>query len=81
MTPQGHGFLMLSVSVLNPNGVDGADQAGKTYEDYAELKYGDFPTNTPAWANATLDKLRRLGFNTIGTFSHKIQGLNPRTAS
>ena len=36
-----------------------------------------FPTNTPAWANATLDKLRSLGFNTIGTFSHKIQGLEP----
>lgn len=77
MTPQGHGFIVLSVSVVNPNGVDGADQTGKTYEDYAELKYGDFPTNTPAWANATLDKLRGLGFNTIGTFSHKIQGLEP----
>ena len=77
MTPAGNAFISLSVSVLNPNGVDGADRAGNTYEDYAEAKYGDFPTNTPAWANATIAKLIHLGFNTIGTFSHKIQGLNP----
>ena len=77
ITPAGHGFISLGISVLNPNGVDGADRDGHTYEYYAELKYGAFPTNTPAWANATLDKMRALGFNTIGTFSHKIQGLEP----
>ena len=77
MTPQGHGFLILSVSVLNANGHDGTDQTGNDYEDYASAKYGGFPAQRPAWANATLDKLRQLGFNTIGTFSHNIQGLDP----
>jgi PKD repeat protein len=76
MTPEGHGFLILSVSVLNADGVDGADQAGLRYVDHAEAKYGDFPTNRPAWANATIAKLMQLGFNTIGTFSHNIQGLD-----
>ena len=72
MTPEGHAFLALSVSVLNANGTDGEDSEGKTYEDHASAKYGGFPANRPAWANATLDKLRQLGFNTIGTFSHNI---------
>ena len=77
MTPEGHGFLSLSVSVLNGNSRDGQDQLGNYYETYASAKYGGFPTNRPNWANATLDKLRQLGFNTIGTFSHNIQGLDP----
>lgn len=76
ITPEGHGFIVLSVSVVNGNGVDGADQSGNTYTDYAQAKYGAFPANRPVWANATLDRLRSLGFNTIGTFSHNVQGLN-----
>ena len=41
---------------------------------------GTSPTNRPAWANATLDKLRFLGFNTIGTFSlHNVQVESPTT--
>jgi PKD repeat protein len=76
MTPLGHAFLVLSVSVLNADGVDGTDLAGNTYQDYVIAKYGGLPASVyrPAWANATLDKMRTLGFNTIGTFSHNIQG-------
>ncbi|WP_089935816.1 hypothetical protein [Candidatus Entotheonella palauensis] len=73
MTPEGHAFIALSVSVLTPKGNDGQGPSGKTHGDHIQAKYGGpdfYPGN---WANATIARLRSWGFNTIGTFSHDIQ--------
>ncbi len=69
ITPEGHAFIALSVSVLTPKGNDGRGPSGKTYGDHLQVKYG----GPEGWANATVARLRRWGFNTIGTFSHQIQ--------
>ncbi len=77
MTPEGHAFIALSVSVLTPKGNDGRGPSGKTHGDHVQAKYSGpraKPGNWRAnWANATMARLRRWGFNTIGTFSHHIQ--------
>ena len=73
ITPEGHAFIALSVSVVNPNGKDGQNKDGKVYGDYVKAKYGGEKTYRANWANATIDRLQRWGFNAIGTFSHKIQ--------
>ena len=73
MTPEGHAFIALSVSVVTPDARDGEDKTGRTYTDYVKAKYGGESAYRANWANATLARLRQWGFNTIGTFSHKIQ--------
>lgn len=73
MTPEGHAFIALSVSGVNSATRDGQDKSGKTYGDYVKAKYAGKPHFRANWANATLDRLHRWGFNTIGTFSHKVQ--------
>jgi hypothetical protein len=73
MTPEGHAFIALSVSVVTPDARDGEDKTGRTYTDYVKAKYGGESAYRENWANATLARLRQWGFNTIGTFSHKIQ--------
>ncbi|WP_089718213.1 hypothetical protein [Candidatus Entotheonella palauensis] len=73
MTPEGHAFITLSVSVLTPKGNDGHGPSGKTHGDHIQAKYGGPAHYLGNWANATIARLRRWGFNTIGTFSHHIQ--------
>ncbi len=73
MTPEGSSFISLSVSVVTPAARDGKDKDGKTYADYVKAKYGEESTYRANWANATIDRLQRWGFNTIGTFSHQVQ--------
>ncbi len=73
MTPEGHAFIALSVSVLTPKGNDGHGPSGKTHGDHIRAKYGGPEHHLGNWANAAIARLRRWGFNTIGTFSHDIQ--------
>lgn len=73
ITPEGHAFIALSVSVLTPKGNDGRGPSGKTHGDHVRAKYDGPEGYLGNWANATIARLRRWGFNTIGTFSHQIQ--------
>jgi len=73
MTPEGHAFIALSVSVLTPKGNDGRGPTGMTHGDHIQAKYGGPEVYLSHWANAAIARLRRWGFNTIGTFSHNIQ--------
>jgi hypothetical protein len=54
MTPEGHAFIALSVSVLTPDARDGEDKTGRTYGDYVKAKYGGESAYRQNWANATL---------------------------
>ncbi len=73
ITPEGHAFIALSVSVLTPKGNDGRGPSGKTHGDHIRAKYGGPEVYLSHWANATIARLRAWGFNTIGNFSHYIQ--------
>ncbi len=77
MTPEGHAFIALSVSVLTPQGNDGREPSGKTHGDHVQAKYSGPQVHQDHWranwANTAIARLRRWGFNTIGTFSHDIQ--------
>jgi len=77
ITPEGHGMISLSVSVIARAPRDGVDKTGKGYPHYAPMKYrkaGDTGAEwIDRWGKATLGRLRSWGFNTIGTFSWEVQ--------
>jgi hypothetical protein len=74
ITPAGHAFVALSVSGVGRSPSDGADRDGKGYKDYVPLKYGKGGGAwVRRWEQATLERLRSWGFNTIGTFSYGVQ--------
>jgi len=79
ITPEGHGFIVLSVSVIARSPRDGEDRSGKGYRHYVPIKYkrkGDQGAEwIDRWGRGTLARLRSWGFNTIGTFSHGVQKL------
>jgi hypothetical protein len=59
-TPEGHGFFMEGV-------YDVIAATDKTLGPATKSKYGD--SNGPAWAEATLERLKSWGFNTLGIYA------------
>lgn len=76
ITPEGHGFFLLSVSMVT-YARTGVDETGNGYPHTVERKYAigqgpkdGFTNWADRWAYYMRDRLKGWGFNTIGTFSY-----------
>jgi hypothetical protein len=65
ITPDGHGFFSFGVDHLTPAGDFSPPLGRSPYQDNILARYG----SEAGWAAATLARLHKWGFNTIGAFS------------
>lgn len=71
VTPAGHGFVPLGVSIVGrqPEAWNGTDRLGLSHRDHCIQKYGSLQ----AWENATAERFRDWGFNYTGYYT--LEGL------